>query len=99
MTNDFLLTGAVNCSNLEEALFHYNVSECRTLHNDSFKPLFITGDIFDGNAALRSTALKTCGNNTACLFDVARTKDTDFGQATKESQESVEKTSSEESAL
>lgn len=90
-------TGKANCSDPSEALFHGGETECRALFNDSFRPLFSTDDIFGGNSALKSAAMKTCGNNTACLFDVARTKDTDFGKATKESQENTEKTSAEES--
>ena len=95
----FAFAGAVNCSDPEQALFHHTVTGCRAFFNDSFQPLFSTDDLFNGNENLRNHAVKTCGNNTACVFDVARTKDTDFGKATKESQESVEKTSEEESAL
>ena len=91
--------GAVNCSDPKDALFHHDLTGCLAFFNDSFRPLFTTDDIFGGDVNLRNTAVRTCGNNTACLFDVARTKDPAFGQATKESQESVEKTSEEESTL
>lgn len=87
----------MNCSDPKEALFHEGEAGCRVLFNASFQPMFFTDDIFEDNSTLRDMALSICGNNTACLFDVARTKSLQFGRATRESQERAEKRNAEES--
>ncbi|XP_078352256.1 mucin-like protein, partial [Oculina patagonica] len=70
-----------------ETLFTYRAHESPlTFMELGYVPMFID-NITWTNDSFRQQAESVCGNNTNCLFDVAVTVDTSFGESTKRLEE------------
>lgn len=54
-----------------------------------YVPIFVNNFTFP-NASFEAVAVETCGGNTECLFDVAATLSTEFGQTTLNNSATIE---------
>ena len=56
---------------------------------DDYMPIFVNNITFP-NASFAAVAAETCGPNIECLFDVAATLSTEFGQTTLNNSATIE---------
>jgi len=85
MVSFFFLKVAVS---EEDSIMYYTEAgtDWSTYNNNSFVPVF-TDDIDNWawtSEELKTEALETCGNDTACLYDVFITGDINLGKVTKQ---------------
>ena len=57
--------------------------------SDDYMPIFVNNFTFP-NASFAAVAAETCGPNIECLFDVAATLSTEFGETTLNNSATIE---------
>ncbi|XP_066303433.1 mucin-like protein [Branchiostoma lanceolatum] len=74
----------------KKSIFHYNVGETSSnFTSASFVPKF-TDEVTFSSPELEREAREVCGNDTACLFDVAEIGDIDVGRVEVEDEQNFE---------